>query len=79
MMEFINQKLEEDDELTASRLKNMLLERWPELRATLDTIKRWRRKIGWVCTRPHYCQLVRNLIRRKLKVVLVQGGTEVKG
>jgi len=32
MMEFINQKLEEDDELTASRLKNMLPERWPELR-----------------------------------------------
>jgi len=31
MMAFINNKLEEDDELTAPRLKNMLLERWPEL------------------------------------------------
>jgi len=54
----------EEDEITF-RLRNMLLERWPELSVSLDTIKHCRRKLNWVCTRSRYCQLVRHLIRRK--------------
>ena len=37
--EVLNDKLQDNNELTASKLQNSLLERWPELRASLDTIK----------------------------------------
>lgn len=32
---------------------------------SLSTIKRARKAKGWVCTRPHYCQIVRDLNKRK--------------
>ena len=34
---------------------------------SLSIIKRCHREIGWVCTRPHYCQLIRenNKVKRK--------------
>ena len=65
MVDFMNEKLTEDDELTSAKLRELLLENWPELIVTLDTIKRYRRAEGWVCTRPHYCQLIRNINKRK--------------
>ena len=61
----MNEKLTEDDELTSAKLRELLLENWPELIVTLDTIKHYRRGEGWVCTRPHYCQLIRNTNKRK--------------
>ena len=35
------------------------------LQITINTIKQYWRKQGWVCTRPHYCQLIRELNKRK--------------
>ena len=32
---------------------------------SLSTIKHARKAKGWVCTRPHYCQIVRDLNKRK--------------
>ena len=65
MVDFMNEKLTEDDELTSTKLRELLLENWPELTVSLGTIKRYRRVEGWVCTRPHYCQLIRNINKRK--------------
>ena len=59
MVEFLNDKLEEDDELTSAKLSALLVQNWPDLNVSIDTIRRYRRAEGWVCTRPHYCQLIR--------------------
>ena len=59
-LKFIDDALAEDDELTARRLRNMLEERWPDLQVLISTIKRARKyDLGWICTRPKYCQLIR--------------------
>ena len=65
MVEFLNDKLEEDDELTSTKLKALLVQNWPDLNVSVDTIRRYRRAEGWVCTRPHYCQLIRHINKRK--------------
>ena len=43
------------------------MQRYPTLQVSLDTIKRARREIGWVNTRPHYCQLIRDVNKVKRK------------
>ena len=58
---FLNQKLSENDELTAREAHNLLTQQWPTLQVSLPTIKRIRQKIGWVCTKPHYCQMIRDV------------------
>ena len=65
MVEFMNDKLEEDDKLTSTKLKSVLVQNWPDLNVSVDTIRRYRRAEGWVCTRPHYCQLIRHINKRK--------------
>ena len=47
-----------NDELTSTRIKRLLTERWPDLQVSISTIKLTRKEMGWVCTRPHYCQLL---------------------
>ena len=62
MLAVLNQALTENDELTARQARCLLIERWPTLQVSLPTIKRIRRtQLGWVCTRPHYCQLLRDV------------------
>ena len=68
MLSTMEDCLRSDDELTARRLKAKLREKFenfPEV--SLSTIKRNRKECGWVCTRPHYCQLIRdaNKVKRK--------------
>ena len=58
MKSVIDEALCNNDEVTSTGLKR-LLTRWPELRVSIATIKRVRREMGWVCTSPHYCQLLR--------------------
>lgn len=44
----------------------MLMARWPELSTvSLSTIKKCRRDLGWVATKPHYCQLIREANKQK--------------
>ena len=64
MRDAMNEALEQNDELTATQLRALLVERWPDTQVALSTIKRIRNQIGWVCTRPHYCQLLRD-VRKK--------------
>ena len=65
MLEMIDNALKQNDELTSQQLGSQLKERFPLLNASLSTIKRARKEKGWVCTRPHYCQIVRDLNKRK--------------
>lgn len=60
-MVFLNQAMREDDELTTGQACCLLAERWPTLQVSLSTIKCERRNLGWVCTRPHYCPLLRDV------------------
>ena len=60
--------LRNDDEMTARRLKAKLGENLPAFPdVSLATIKRNCKECGWVCTRPHHCQLIQgdNKIKRK--------------
>lgn len=61
MESFIEEELKRNDELTSTAINASLVRKWPDLRVSASTIKRIRREIGWVCTRPHYCQLLREV------------------
>lgn len=61
MKALIGEQLNKDNELTSSKIKTLLTARWPDLEVSVPTIKRVRKEMGWVCTRPHYCQLLREV------------------
>ena len=50
---FSEEELKKNDELTSTALYASL-----DLTVSASTINRVRREMGWVCTRPHYCQLL---------------------
>ena len=58
-IKFIDNAMAENDELTGRQMRELLHEKWPNLDVSISTIKRARQNIGWVSTRPKYCQLVR--------------------
>ena len=66
MLQFINLQLQQNDELTSRQLQSSLKEKYPLLNVSLPTIRRARKKLGWVCTKPHYCQLIRDLNKRSV-------------
>ena len=55
---FIDEAMADNDELTAHCLLRMMQEKWPGFNASISTVKRARRYLGWVATRPQYCQLI---------------------
>ena len=61
MRAIIEEGLNNNDELTSTGIRSLLSSRWPDVRVSLATIKRTRKDMGWVCTRPHYCQLLRDV------------------
>ena len=61
MRKLIEEELNKNDELTSSSIRTLLSSRWPDLQVSIATIKRTRKEMGWVCTRPHYCQLLRDV------------------
>lgn len=61
MVSYIEEELKQNDELTATAIKAALLGKWPSLNVSIPTIKCVRQEMGWVCTRPHYCQLLREV------------------
>ena len=60
MQVMIDDMLKENDELTSRQIRSKLQEKYPSLSVSLPTVKRERKARGWVCTRPHYCQLIRD-------------------
>lgn len=71
MMTAIENSLRNDDELTARKLRRKLSEMFPDdfPDVSISTIKRCRKEMGWVSTRPHYCQLIREANKLKRRVV----------
>ena len=65
MVEFMNDKLTEENELTSTKPRGHLLEKWLELNVPLGNVKRYRREQVWVCTHPHYFQLIRHINKKK--------------
>ena len=65
MGKVIDELLQDNDELTARQIRSKLEEQFSHLRVSLATVKRVRRQNGWVCTRPHYCQLIREVNKGK--------------
>ena len=57
-LDFIDEEMEKDDELTAPKLQRMIAEKFGA-NYSLTSIKQMRRKLGWVRTGPKYCQLNR--------------------
>ena len=79
MVAIIDEALSNNDELTERELRSILVERWPGLRVTLSTIKRIRNQIGWKCTRPHYCQLIRDVSRNyHVLIILIRNGSNLR-
>ena len=65
-LHFLDEALAEDDELTARKLRDMLEQRWPNPKVSISSIKRVRKHdLGWIRTRPKYCQLIRVANREK--------------
>ena len=66
---FIDDTMAANDELTARQLCQLLDYHWPGMTLSLSTVKRARRCLGWIATRPKYCQLIReaNKAKRKLR------------
>ena len=62
---FIDNTMAENDELTARKLMEMLLTEFPNLDMSLSTVKRAKLDLGWVSTKPRYCQLIREANRSK--------------
>ena len=62
---FIDEAMTSNDELTARRMRQMLEDRWPETKVSISTVKRARKHLGWVATRPKYGQLVRDANKQK--------------
>jgi len=58
MLTMMEAELNRNDELTAAQLLTLLKEKHSTLDASLSTIRRTCQSLGWVCTRPHYCQLI---------------------
>jgi len=58
---YIDNEMRKDDELTSTKLKELIEAKWPQVTVSTSTIKREKRKLDWVCIRPHYCQLLREV------------------
>ena len=60
-MESFIEELKRNNELTSTAINTLLIRKWPDLSVSTSIIKGIRREIGWVCTRPHYCQVIREV------------------
>jgi len=60
--QYIDNEMKKDDELTSTTLKEMIEAKWQQVTVSTSTIRREKCKMDWVCTRPHYCQLLRRYI-----------------
>ena len=57
--------LTSNDELTTRQVRGLLVQEFPELSVSLSTVKRARYELGWVATKPKYCQLIRDANKEK--------------
>lgn len=55
---FIDERMSEDDELTAVKLLAKLKDQFPDLSVSINTIKRAKRELGWAAKKTRYCALI---------------------
>ena len=67
MRTLLDEMLKENDEITARQIRATLYDKFPDLKVSLATVQRVQKENGWVCTRPHYCQLIREVNKLKRK------------
>ena len=65
LFQVINSELTKNDEINSWQLQSSLKGRYPSLNVSLQTIRHVHKKLGWVSTKPYYCQLIRDLNKRK--------------
>ena len=61
----IDDTLAENDELKSRDLIGILEECWPDIELSISTVKCAWRALGWLATRPKYCQIIREDSRQK--------------
>ena len=59
--------LKENNEMTARQIREKLYEKFPALNVSLATVKWVQKENGWVCTSPHYSQLIWEVSKLKQK------------
>ena len=62
---FIDDCMASDDELTAKKLRDKLLERFPSLNMSLSTVKRVRTELRWTAKKTRYSALVSDANQEK--------------
>lgn len=67
MLETIDTLQLKNNELMTRQLRDCLLEQWPSLKVLISAIKRAHKEKRWVCTMPHYCQLIHEVNKIKQK------------
>ena len=66
MTTLMNNMLRNNDEMISRQICSRLIEKFQSLnRVSLSTVKQARQAKGWVCTRPHYCQLIKEVNKVK--------------
>ncbi len=61
---FIDEQMAENTELTSRQLQRKI-EEFPNVQASLSTVMRARRYLGWVCKKTRYCALIREENKQK--------------
>ena len=62
---FIDERMSENDELTAVKLHAMLREQFPDVSVSESTVKRAKRELGWVAKKTRYCALISEVNQEK--------------
>ena len=62
---FIDNVMAQNEKLSSRQLRKLLEEQWQGLQVSLQTVRRVQQNLGWECTRPKYCQLVREINKLK--------------
>ena len=65
MVALLDDMLSDNDETTARQIHSHICENFTDLDVSLATVRRVRKENGWVSTRPHYCQLIREVNKVK--------------
>ena len=65
MYHFIDETMVEDDELTAQKLLEKLIEKFGPIHISEKTVARARQKLGWTYSTTRYCQVIRTVNMKK--------------
>ena len=64
VLDFVDEQMEKNDELTANRLRSLINEKF-SITFSTSKVRRIRKKLGWMATGTKYCQLIRQVNQGK--------------